>query len=605
MALAVSLVLAHYLSGRMEPESLGAYTLPMAVFLVLLTLHTMPELNPDAARYFSEAKFLAEEGVGSFFGEWGRRLYVYVDQPLVPFIYGVLFTLFGESRLVIQAYNFLLYSLLTLLVYRTAEHLWGTRAGVFSGMLMLASPYVLSRVPLTLVDTTLSFLTAALAYTLLTGLTRGDTKRLVLAGVCTAMIPFTKLTGVVYLLPLALVPLVLHLRGERWKPRLLTVPLILGIALALPLLLYLQPVLREQLVTAMVLRARMPVWSGTESVWNMLLHQFSAPVTILAIASLYLSYRARDRGILLPLLWFLVPLALYHDTRIRYMIPAYPALAMLAGVGLFRLSQESRRMACFLAIATVLGSLSMLYLAYVPFAQANSAADLMRAAKYAERIPVDTIDMYALYPASYNSSLALLIPLFDLHSSKQVVVRGESLMPTREITPEQRNVSWTWSYELPGYYFRLAPPSDLVGVISPMYYPYLPPMLRERLQNYTLIRTFEAGTYGALFPYKVRLYLRNPTVSISPLPPTLRRGDTVNISWSTTYPFPQDLSYRVYIYSKKQKIKLELGELGSTSLLWEVPLLPPSDDYVVMVYASWNGWQTYGWNQSGTFRVLP
>ncbi len=605
MALAVSLVLAHYLSGRMEPESLGAYTLPMAVFLVLLTLHTMPELNPDAARYFSEAKFLAEEGVGSFFGEWGRRLYVYVDQPLVPFIYGVLFTLFGESRLVIQAYNFLLYSLLTLLVYRTAEHLWGTRAGVFSGMLMLASPYVLSRVPLTLVDTTLSFLTAALAYTLLTGLTRGDTKRLVLAGVCTAMIPFTKLTGVVYLLPLALVPLVLHLRGERWKPRLLTVPLILGIALALPLLLYLQPVLREQLVTAMVLRARMPVWSGTESVWNMLLHQFSAPVTILAIASLYLSYRARDRGILLPLLWFLVPLALYHDTRIRYMIPAYPALAMLAGVGLFRLSQGDRRMACFLAIATVLGSLSMLYLAYVPFAQANSAADLMRAAKYAERIPVDTIDMYALYPASYNSSLALLIPLFDLHSSKQVVVRGESLMPTREITPEQRNVSWTWSYELPGYYFRLAPPSDLVGVISPMYYPYLPPMLRERLQNYTLIRTFEAGTYGALFPYKVRLYLRNPTVSISPLPPTLRRGDTVNISWSTTYPFPQDLSYRVYIYSKKQKIKLELGELGSTSLLWEVPLLPPSDDYVVMVYASWNGWQTYGWNQSGTFRVLP
>ena len=605
MALAVSLVLAHYLSGRMEPERLGAYTLPMAVFLVLLTLHTMPELNPDAARYFSEAKFLAEEGVGSFFGEWGRRLYVYVDQPLVPFIYGVLFTLFGESRLVIQAYNFLLYSLLTLLVYRTAEHLWGTKAGVFSGMLMLASPYVLSRVPLTLVDTTLSFLTAALAYTLLTGLTRGDTKRLVLAGVCTTMIPFTKLTGVVYLLPLALVPLVLHLRGARWKPRLLTVPIILGIAMALPLLVHLLPVLREQLVTAMVLRARMPVWSGTESVWNMLLHQFSAPVTILAIASLYLSYRARDGAILLPLLWFLLPLALYHDTRIRYMIPAYPALAMLAGVGLFRLSQESRRMACFLAIATVLGSLSMLYLAYVPFAQANSAADLMRAAKYAERIPVDTIDMYALYPASYNSSLALLIPLFDLHSSKQVVVRGESLMPTREITPEQRNISWTWSYELPGYYFRLAPPSDLVGVISPMYYPYLPPMLRERLQNYTLIRTFEAGTYGALFPYKVRLYLRNPTVSISPLPPTLRRGDTVNISWSTTYPFPQDLSYRVYIYSKKQKIKLELGELGSTSLLWEVPLLPPSDDYVVRVYASWNGWQTYGWNQSGTFRVLP
>lgn len=601
----MSLLLAHILSehwsGRIAPAPLSA-----SVFLLLLTLHTIPELNPDAARYFTEAKFLAVEGVGTFISEWGGKLYVYVDQPLVPFIYGVLFILFGESRLVIQAYNFLLYSLLVLLVYRISAELWDRRAAGFSAMLMLASPYVLSRVPMTLVDVTLSFLTAALAYSLLLGLRRRRAEYLVPAGICVALIPFTKLTGLVYLLPLAFVPLALHLSGERLALRQLAVPVLLGAALALPLLLHLAPVLREQISLAMILKSRMPEITGAESVWNLLFYQFSAPVTLLALAGTCMALRRGERGILLPLLWFLVPLILYHDTRMRYMIPAYPALAMLAGFGLFSLSERwNRGTAVFLALAAVLSSLSLLYLAYVPFAHANSAADLMRSAAYAERIPVESIDVYALYPASYNSSLALLIPLFDLHSSKRVIVRGESLMPTREITPEQKNVSWTWSFELPGYYFQLAPPSELVAVISPMYYTYLPPMLKERLKNYTLVRTFEAGTYGALFPYKIRLYLRNPTVSFGALPAELRKGEVVNVSWSSGYPFPQDLSYRVYLYSESQKMRLYIGELRNTSILWKVPLLPPAEDYRFRVYASWNGWQTYGWNDSRRMRAVP
>ncbi|NOZ82549.1 MAG: hypothetical protein GXN98_01840 [Euryarchaeota archaeon] len=604
LALAAALLLAYLASERWSGE-LDARTASAGVFLLLLTLHTMPELNPDAARYFSEAKFLAVEGVESFVSEWGKRLYVYVDQPLVPFIYGILFKLFGESRLVIQAYNFTLYALLTLLVYRIAQRLWGRRAGSYTALLMLASPYVLSRVPLTLVDVSLSFLTAALAYSLLAGLSHSNsTRHLLTAGACVALIPFTKLTGGVYLLPLVLVPLTLHLRGESLSPRHLMLPVLLGTALALPVLLHLAPVLKEQIATAMILKSRMPEITGAESVWNLLFYQFSAPVTLLAASGAFMALRRRDWGIALPLLWFLVPLVIYHDTRIRYMIPAYPALALLAGYALARLSEQRKSLACFLAIATVLSSLMLLYLAYVPFAQTNSAADLMRAAKYAERIPVESVDVYAVYPASYNSSLALLIPLFDLHSSKEVLVRGESLMPTKEITPEQRNVSWTWSFELPGYYFKLAPPSELVAVISPMYYTYLPPLLAERLRNYTLVRTFEAGSYGALFPYKIRLYLRNPTVSFGDLPAVLRRGEVLNITWHPAYPFPQDLSYRVYVYSESQKVKLSLGEVRNTSLLWRVPLLPPADDYRVRVYASWNGWQTYGWNDSRRMRVL-
>src|ERR1700690_2498722 len=57
-----------------------------------------PELILDVSRYFSQAKYLELYGFGFFFREWGREIFAWTDMPVVPFIYGSIFRLFGESR---------------------------------------------------------------------------------------------------------------------------------------------------------------------------------------------------------------------------------------------------------------------------------------------------------------------------------------------------------------------------------------------------------------------------------------------------------------------------------------------------------------------------
>jgi 4-amino-4-deoxy-L-arabinose transferase-like glycosyltransferase len=120
-------------------------------FAVSACFWSEPEVIVDASRYFAEAKYLELYGVGFFLREWGRAIAVWTDLPVVPFFYGLVFKVFGESRLYIQIFTSLLFSLSAVLTSQVGKKLWDEDTGFYAGLLLLGIPYLYS-VPLMLVD---------------------------------------------------------------------------------------------------------------------------------------------------------------------------------------------------------------------------------------------------------------------------------------------------------------------------------------------------------------------------------------------------------------------------------------------------------------------
>jgi hypothetical protein len=132
-----------------------------------------PEVIVDASRYFTQAKHLEMYGIGYFIKEWGGEIHAWTDMPLVPMLYGLIFRYIGESRIFIQIFTTLLFSLTVVLVSLTGRDLWDEEVGSSAGMLMLGMPYLYTQVPLMLVDVPSMFFLVLSLFTLNRALDRG------------------------------------------------------------------------------------------------------------------------------------------------------------------------------------------------------------------------------------------------------------------------------------------------------------------------------------------------------------------------------------------------------------------------------------------------
>ena len=95
--------------------SLPARVRPLFLFAaataVAALCWSIPEVNIDASRYFQQAKYLEQYGVAFFLKEWGREIPAWTDLPAVPFFYGLIFRLFGETRIFTQIFTVLLFGM--------------------------------------------------------------------------------------------------------------------------------------------------------------------------------------------------------------------------------------------------------------------------------------------------------------------------------------------------------------------------------------------------------------------------------------------------------------------------------------------------------------
>lgn len=505
--LVLAVLLAH-LAGASPIRWLRPGPLLVAsAFGVAALLWPTPEVIVDAARHFGQAKGVGAHGAASLPQTWGAEIPAWTDLPLVPVLFGVVFTLFGEERLYLQAFNSLLFAGTVLLTWQIGRALWQEQVGLIAAALLLGMPYLLVQVPLTLTDVpTMFFLTLA-TFATLTALRHGGRLRIALAAVAIALAFFTKYSA---WLMLTIVP-VLAFAEARGRAREVgrRAAAIAGGALLLigPALLLMTEVIGTQLALLREFQApALGRWS--ESLASTFFFQIHPFIAIAAMASLWFAWRARD-GRYAVVAWLPLLVLALGVRRARYLVPVLPMLALMAAYGLQAIhSAVLRRHVVLCVVAT---SLAVVFCGYLPFLQRNSAANLQAAGAYLNSLDSEAVEVVALPQRHARLNPEIAVPLLDLHTGKRLVAQAAQVPPPPEVA--HLPLRFTWEYRHPAFYAaRSRDPGALpVAVVAGEGAMDLPSWLVQRLAHYRLAREFAVSENVFGYQTLVSVYLPDAT----------------------------------------------------------------------------------------------
>ena len=488
--LATSLFLSRIsFPGRWYPAVLFLFS-----FCAVLPLWGEPEMLLDTSRYVLQAKQLKIHGVGFFFREWGSGIRAWTDLPLVPFVYGVIFKYLGETRLAIQLFTTVLFSLTVVLTERLGTALWNRETGFIGGLLLLGMPYLLIQVPLMLVDVPAMFLLTLSAFTFLRALEKGGIPRILLSA---GVIFFAILTKYSLWLMLLVLPLIAVCSArEKGKTVFSRSAAVLSIAALLSGSVLL---IKYDLVMEQIHLLRTYQWPGLrrwqESFSSTLFFQTHPFVSIFALLGIYSAIRARDGKFLIPG-WFAVFLLIVRVERIRYLLPLFPFFALMASYGLqwVRDLQVQR----FIAYTAVTATLFLAIGVYLPFLNSTSMANLRHAGRYLDTLESDMIGISVLPQRESAGNTEIAIPLLDLYTKKKLRYQGDDSMKPDPEAIAVSSLRFTWEYDIAAYYAEPDSASPFpVAIISSEAITTLPRRAAGSAARLPAIRSFsrDSGTY--------------------------------------------------------------------------------------------------------------
>jgi hypothetical protein len=483
------LAAAMMLSRRQPAVRATPLILFALAWLAALPFWNAPEPIVDSARYFTQAKHLALHGPAYFTAQWGREIAAWTDLPLIPFLYGVILSVFGEQRLYLQTFTTLLFAATVVFTYLIGRALWHERLGWHGALLLLAMPYLLTQVPLTLVDVPTMFFFTAAIYAVIQALARGG-----------AWIPAAAVLVVAAVLtkysvwPMLAAALAAILLAQRWQPAMVAragaVIAAVGLALGIYMVVA-QDVVAAQLMLLHDYQAPgLSRWR--ESLASTFLFQIHPFVTVAALASIFLAWIRRDaRYAILGVPWLVM--GLFGAGRIRYLVPLFPLLALMAAYGL-ELLRHARieRLVVWSAVTT---SVAIAVFGYLPFLRQTSAANLENAGAYLDRLADQTVEVFTLAQTGATINPAVSVPLLDFYTRKRLVYRETGAPPPGVATSPLR---FTWEAPPPRYYAAPAgaAPATAVVVISSARGQALP--VAARLNGASVLASFDRvdGVYG-------------------------------------------------------------------------------------------------------------
>jgi len=495
---------AYFLSRSAWTARHAAPALTALAFLATMPFWGEPEVIPDAARYFAQAKHFSLNGVGSVHTAWGREIPAWTDLPLVPMLYGALFSVAGEARIAIQIFNSLLFAATAALTFAIGKLLWDRSTGLLAAVLLLGMPYLLTQVPLMLVDTATMFLVTLATFAAVSALDRGGVPRVAAAAAALALALLAKYSAwIVLLVP----PLLAASRSgdERSRALARAAAIVLGAAaLAGAFLLDRIDVVGAQL--GLLWSYQVPAlgrWQ--ESAISTFLFQVHPFVTLAALGAVALAAARRDSR--LASIGAIVLLALVlGGRRARYLVVVMPLIALVAACGLRVIRDLPARQ--FVAACAAASSLVVALAGYLPFLRGTSAANLTQAGELLDSLPGDAVEVIVL-PATLSAvNPAIAVPLLDLHTRKRVVFRRD-LSPQEPPQPGARAASpvrFTW--ELPDAPFHLAPPEPRAPVVLVLSAADQAPSraAAERLSGLVPFRNLTASDGVFRFQTLIRIY---------------------------------------------------------------------------------------------------
>ncbi len=471
--------------------------LPLLVALAAsLMLLRVPEIVIDAGRYFTYAKYAEVYGLTYLVREWGTGIHPWTDMPLVPLLYGMLFRFLGEERVYIQLFNALVLVCAVWVTGRLARHLLGVEE-TLAGMLLLASPFLLLQPSQMMVDLhAMLFLTLAIYSTLLAA-ERPSLRHVIFASLSITLAFFTKYSLMLMLASVALIPL---LRRDGRALRGVAASVAGAAVLVGAVLVLRHQVFLEQIeVLRSFQMAGLRRWS--ESYFSTFFFQVHPFVTMGAIAGAGIALWKRKAEVLIPAYLFGLVFVLGIE-RIRYVMPLFPMLAVLAGYALSHLRREEAR---FISAYAVSFSLLVAVFGYAPFIESLSVVNLQKAGAFLDSLEGEEVEVIAWVPEWTGYNPAIMVPLLDLYTHKRLVVGGVFAEPPERERLMRSPVRFTWEYSLPPYYPRGE--AEVVAVIQRQE-EGMPEEVAERLEGAEPVAEFDTRTELFIIRSLVRVYIR-------------------------------------------------------------------------------------------------
>ena len=479
----------------------------MAAFLITAGLWQQPEVIVDAARHFMQAKYLELHGIGYFLSAWGNDIPAWTDLPLPPLMYGLIFQVFGESRLGVQVFTSLLFSGTVVLTYLIGKTLWSRDLGLFAGILLLAMPYLLAQVPLMMVDVAAMFFLTLAVFATIAAVARGGPLLCLIASVAITLAMLAKYSNWVML---SVVPVIVltHVRLG-WKVVFLRAAAVaLGVLVVMGAFLYAKfDVVAGQI--SLLHSFQVPAlgrWG--ESLLSTFFFQIHPFVTIAAVISVYLAVKRKDARYAI-IGWMLLVVMVLELQRIRYMLVVLPMLALMAAYGLEIIKRVEYRK--FIAANAAVTAALIVAVGYLPFFQSMSANNIKQAGEYLDLIRAGTTEVHVLQHTTSSVNPEIAVPMLDLFTEQQIVYRTDAgTAHTAQTIDERLPWRWTWEVASTGY----LPPdgttavAPTVVVIQSEADQPAPDYLMKRIDGYHLQKEFAAASRVFRFRTIVRIYQR-------------------------------------------------------------------------------------------------
>jgi hypothetical protein len=489
--LTACIVVALVLS-RFEPKRMQPLVLFLVSFLSAAMFWDEPEVIVDASRYFTQAKQLSVNGVGYFFSQWGKDVFAWTDLPLVPFLYGLLFKFFGESRIVIQFCNTLFFSGTVVLVYCLGKLLWDEEVGFNGALLLLAIPYLYTQVPLMLIDVPTMFLLILAVYMYTLVLINGGAATILLSGLALFFVFYAKYSTWVLLAGLSITFLTAVFSSPRQTINrtggvLLVAVVFIGTAFYLK-----QEVFLEQIRFLFAYqKPGLGRWGeGYLSTFFFQIHVF---VTAGMLWSVWVAYNNKDYRYL-NIACFVLIIFLLNLRRIRYTLPLFPFMVLLASYGIKQIG--SSRIRRFLVLCAVCSSLVVALLAYLPFLKNMSANNIQEAGVFLNRRGVDTVEVVPLFDRDDIVNPELAVPLLDYFTEGRVYYVSTQNRPDQE-KYRTSSLRFTWEYQPPVLYQPESPylaSEKALAIIASTPNQPLSPDVRKKITGFGQQRTFNRTT---------------------------------------------------------------------------------------------------------------
>lgn len=441
-------LLAVPLSSSDLPEKHPAVSLFLLSVLSCLPFINSPEYLLDSARYFLQAKYLKEYGISEFFQEWGGEITAWTDLPLVPMFYGILFRLFGETKPVIAIFNVLLFGLIPIITYLIGRLLWDRTTGFLAGVFIMASPYLLTQVPLMLVDIHVMFFLLLAVYTFLYALERGGFVLTLGAAIAIILALFCKYSTWPMLGVLGIIALI---RIDT-QPRIV-IKRSLGVAALTGMLLGIIFMWKGALILEQINVLRTYQLSGLKN-WQegyVAVFFFQAHPYIL-LASFFGCCRAainRDRKIFI-VVWFAVLVFFLELKRLRYLLPLLPFLSLTAAYGLQAITHAQVRR--YIAYCGMLSSLVIGIWVYKPFLAMTSVSNLKNGGRFLNTLQTEAVEVYCLPQVHSLGNTSVMVPILDLYTDKEIYQNQTWNSEEGYRRAQNASLRFTWELTQPAYY---------------------------------------------------------------------------------------------------------------------------------------------------------